>query len=206
MVPQVKKRRAPKRAMAGVIAVVMAILLLLPFVAASPARADTASVRQAVVHLKQTWTAQVYVPLTKPLSGTLTAVTSCSAAFISAQADILTAGHCVDPQQGFRQLQVVLFNELKKRYPGSTDEQLTNVVLKSSITNQQLQVLAYQPDELGGVLNNNGIVAQVKQPVQTLADGDHAFLKLNNFTKPTPFQSTVLLSLNSRGPSEILRC
>lgn len=186
MVPQVKNRRAPKRAMAGVIAILMAILLL-PFTAASPARADTASVRQAVVHLKQTWTAQVYVPLTKPLSGTLTAVTSCSAAFISAQADILTAGHCVDPQRGFTQLQVVLFNELKKRYPGSSDDQLVNVVRQSSITNQQLQVLAYQPDELGGVLNNNGIVAQVKQPVQTLADGDHAFLKLNNFTKPTPF-------------------
>ena len=104
MVPQVKNRPAPKRAMAGVIAIVMAILLL-PFAAASPARADTVSVRQAVVHLKQTWTAHVYVPLATPLSGKLTAVTSCSAAFISAQADILTAGHCVDPQQGFRQLQ-----------------------------------------------------------------------------------------------------
>lgn len=162
-------------------------MLLAPFVAASSAHADTSSIRQAVVHLKQTWTAQVYVPLTKPLSGTLTAVTSCSGSFITAQADILTAGHCVDQQRGYIQLQAVLFNELKKRYPGNTDAELEGFVRASSITNQQLEVLVYQPDELGGVLNNNGIVAQVKQPSQTLNDGDHAYLKLNNFSKPTPF-------------------
>lgn len=186
MVPQVKNRPPARlRFWATIIAVL--VMILPSITSAASAHADTNTVRQAVVHLKQTWTAQVYVPLKNPIQGTLTAVTSCSGTFITAQADILTAGHCVDQQQGLFRLQVTLLNELKKRFPGNTDDELLSFVRASSITNQQLEVLAYQPDELGGVLNNNGIVAQVKQPTQTLGDGDHAYVKLNNFTKPTPF-------------------
>lgn len=181
------RRKMGQRLLAG--AVALATGLGLSFAAAAPASADVTSNEQAIVQLYQQFTVTAHFKYQDGTSSDpfgLKLGYSCTGTFVSAEGDILTAGHCVDPgnvSQGDVQNQVIAELEAAGK-DQATAEAYANATV---VTDVKLNgVIAYQPKEVGGVLDADGFQVQVVafKPVD---QGDYALLRLNNFAKATPF-------------------
>ncbi len=167
----------------------VASLLLAPFMAASPARADDVTgAEKAIVQLYQQYTAaySTYYKNGKSVQSSVKLGYSCTGFFVSAKGDIATAGHCVDPTNvSTTDIANQIAAALRKQ--GADDAYIKAYLNASKVDKVSLDgVIAYQPKEVGGVLDAQGFQVQVVG-FKPLAEYDVALLRLNNFSQETPF-------------------
>lgn len=157
-------------------------------------------VERSVVLIQMTWTGYVHVPANYSNSGEafwsdlVTAYTGCTGFFVSEDAMIATAGHCVDPTSGKRSVATRFLTDA-----GSTD--LINIAVNNwTVEGEQagsspaLQITVYQPTNLPGAILTNPQTAQVLD-FQPFNNGDNALLRIANMKGTPP------LTLAQKAPS-----
>ncbi|MBK9695981.1 MAG: trypsin-like peptidase domain-containing protein [Propionibacteriaceae bacterium] len=161
---------------------------------ASPAAHPTASLEQverSVVLIQMTWTAYVHVPAGNSQSGEafwsdlVTAYVTCTGFFVSEDAMIATAGHCVDPSVSGREAVVTQY---------LTDENSTDLIDtavknwtiegEKADSNPALKITVFQPTNLADAPLAKAQTAQVLD-FQPFEKGDNALLRIASL-KGTP--------------------
>ncbi len=146
---------------------------------AAPAAVDTSLINKSVVWVDVEWKGLVKVPLTtgtRQYAGT--GVVKCTGFFVSPDADVATAGHCVQPD---RDTEVrVIRDVIRQNNLNVTADPRT---LNWEVTLQQRTAFVGQPDVPGGgtLAGKNPVIAQVVAS-QAFANGDNALLKVANMT------------------------
>lgn len=173
-----------RRALLTIVAVLA--MLGLPVAAASPALADVTSSEKSIVQLYIQYTATITTEYQAgPKDSTVELGFSCTGFFVSTKGDIATAGHCVDVNE------VTVKDIANKivailRGAGNDDIYIKQFLDVTTVKSVVLDgVIAYQPREVGGVLDAQGFQVQVVNS-KPIDQGDYALLRLNNFTQPTP--------------------
>ncbi len=181
----------PSRLQRVVLALAMvAGIVLAPFMAASPARADdVTSTEKAIVQLYQQYTATFHYKYSNGKSSekyTVKVGSSCTGLFVDAKGAILTASHCVNPDSVTTvMVQNRVYNVLLQQgYDRATAEAYALAVVVNKVSLDG--VVAYQPKEVGGVLDSQGFQVQVVA-FTAVGQDDHALLRLNNFSQETPY-------------------
>lgn len=150
--------------------------------AASPGDAE-----KSIVLIGVTWTGDVQYPAkdgTNPWSKVFDANTFCTGWFASTTGHIVTAGHCVDPQEGRTAL-------IKKFLADNDSENLLSQALGNWKTDggsegkplgRSVQVI--QPESVNGAVITKATVAQVLS-FKGFDDGDVALLRVSDLGKQT---------------------
>lgn len=156
------------------------------------ANTDTQAVRQAVVHL----VADLQGDFTIRVEGTELQRTEhvsmlCSGVFVDDKGSIATAGHCLDTDQAKESL----YDELKADLRGEAIQKNIdpdaliheiNTYGTVELSGLKLTVYGFQPSELDGPLDNDGVQLQIVAFTSNDA-GDNGLLRLNNYNGKTPY-------------------
>jgi len=149
-------------------------------------------VERSVVLIQMTWTGYVLVPAAYSESGEafwsdpVTAYTSCTGFFVSENAMIATAGHCVDPAMGGRRSVVTRYLSDADR-TDLIDTAYQNWTVEGDQTGSHpaLQVTVFQPTNLPDAVLERPQTAQVLD-FQPFGEGDNALLRIASLTGTPP--------------------
>jgi serine protease Do len=159
--------------------------------ASSDKGSNTADLEKSVVYLQTKWTGFVQVPPNADAKGQgywtdrVSYSTSCTAWYVSKTAELVTAGHCVDPQQG---REVILNGYLgDQKATNLTADALANWHVEGDEQGAPVgrSVQAIQPQGVDGATITSPTTVEVVDFKATDA-GDVALLHLPNMAKETP--------------------
>jgi len=174
-------------------ALVAALALMMGFFSAPiPASASSnTEVEASVVLIGTTWSGYIYVPDYASADGVgywtdqLSASSFCTGWFASTEGDIVTAGHCVDPDEG----RIAILTS----YLGSQDamDSLSDAIVNWTVEGDndgddvKRVVQVVQPSDVeGAIITNNPITAQIVD-FRGFEEGDLALLRVAGI-KSTP--------------------
>ncbi len=152
---------------------------------------NTADLEKSIVYLQTKWTGFVQVPPSADAKGQgywtdrVSYSTSCTAWYVSKTAELITAGHCVDPVQG---REVILNGYLQdQKATDLTQDALANWHVEGDEQGSPVgrNVQAIQPQGVDGATITSSTTVQVVDFKATDA-GDVALLHLPNMAKETP--------------------
>lgn len=160
---------------------------------AAHADTDTQAVRQAVVHLVADWQGDFVVTVGDTvLQRTEHTSMLCTGFFVDDKGSIATAGHCLDPDQVrdalYNELEADLRDEAKQLNidPDALIQEIVNYGSVNLTSTKAAAIYGFQPSELHGPLNNDGVQLQVVAFTGGDA-GDNGLLRLNNYNGKTPY-------------------
>ncbi len=162
-----------------------------PFAFADNDGSQTAALEKSIVFLQTDWTGFIEVPPSADAEGNgywtdkLTYSVTCTGFYVSKSADIVTAGHCVDPAEG---RQVIIDGYLHdQNAKDMTDQAYANWVVEGDQKGEPVQrtMRAIQPNGVDGATITSATTVQVVDFKATDA-GDVALLHLPNMNKETP--------------------
>jgi len=174
-------------------ALVAALALMMGFFSAPlPASASSnTEVEASVVLIGTTWSGFIYVPDYASADGIgywtdeLTASSFCTGWFASTEGDIVTAGHCVDPDEGRT---AILTNYLSSQ---DAMDSLSDAIVNWTVEGQndgddvERTVQVVQPSDVeGAIITSNPITAQIVD-FRGFEEGDLALLRVAGI-KSTP--------------------
>src|ERR1700676_1029064 len=159
--------------------------------ASSDNGSNTADLEKSIVYLQTTWTGFVQVPPNADAKGQgywtdkVSYSVSCTGWYVSKTAELVTAGHCVDPQHG----REVILN-------GYLGDQKATDLTKDALANWHVEgdqqgspvgraVQAIQPQGVDGATITSATTVQVVD-FKAADAGDVALLHLPNMAKETP--------------------
>ncbi|GAC1402657.1 MAG: hypothetical protein NVSMB60_19360 [Mycobacterium sp.] len=151
----------------------------------------TAGLEKSIVYLQTTWTGFVQVPPSADIKGNgywtdkLSYSVTCTGFYVSKTAELVTAGHCVDPTKG---REVIVNGYLHDQNAADmTDQALANWTVEGLEKGAPVErgVRAVQPQGVDGATITTPTTVQVVDFKATDA-GDVALLHLPNLAKETP--------------------
>jgi hypothetical protein len=176
-------------ALAALLLAVAALLIAAPTASSDPN--PDAALEKSVLLLETKWTGFIYVPAYATSDGQafytkeLTYYTTCTGWYVSKTAQIVTAGHCVDPAKGREVLirQFLQHAQAADRIPDA----LTNWHVEGATQNSPVDrtVQAIQPQSVEGATVSSATTVQIVD-FQPFDKGDVALLKVPNMSKETP--------------------
>lgn len=141
-------------------------------------------VERSIVLIQMAWSGYVFVPDRYAESGTgfwsdrVTGYASCTGFFVSKDAMIATAGHCVDPQMGGRMsLATQYLTEVDRTDLIETAYQNWTMEGDQTGSAPALQLTVFQPTNLPDAVVENPQTAQVLD-FQPFSEGDNALIRI----------------------------
>jgi serine protease Do len=168
-----------------------AVVLMGAPVASSDEQKGSASLEKSIVFLQTKWSGFIQVPPGDDPDGQgfwtkkLTYYTTCTGWYASKQAHVVTAGHCVDPDQG---REIILKHWLREQHaPNLTDKAMLNWQVEGENKGSPVgrSVTAIQPNGVDGATITSPTTVEVVDFKPT-DNGDVALLHVPNLSKETP--------------------
>jgi serine protease Do len=156
--------------------------------AANPSSPTTpASAEKSILLVGTTWSGDVLYPTndgTWEWSGTVTAQTLCTGWFASTSGHIVTAGHCVDPQEGRESIltEFLAENDALEMLPQAKIDWKTDGGGEGKPLGRTVEVI--QPKAVEGAVITDATVAQVLN-FEPFENGDLALLRVADLPQPT---------------------
>jgi serine protease Do len=146
-----------------------------------------ASAEKSILLVGTTWSGDVLYPTTDGTwewSGTVTAQTLCTGWFASTSGHIVTAGHCVDPQEGRTAIltQFLAENDALEMLPQAEIDWKTDGGGEGKPLGRTVEVI--QPKAVDGAVITDATVAQVLN-FEPFENGDLALLRVADLPEPT---------------------
>ncbi|HEY8992915.1 MAG TPA: serine protease [Candidatus Microsaccharimonas sp.] len=155
---------------------------------ASAATNNDASLEKSILQVGMTWTGYVQYATTDggyKWSDKTSTLTLCTGWFVTAQADIVTAGHCVDPAEGKTALIDQFLSDINR--PDLVGQVESDWTVEGEASGAPITrvVRVIQPNGVKGAVIKTATIAQVVDflPVE---QGDYTLLRVANVGEKTP--------------------
>lgn len=167
--------------------------LLGPYASADEtAPSALADLEKSIVLIETKWTGYVYVPASASADGNgywtdqLTYSTTCTAFYVSTSAELISAGHCVDPAEGRRVILEGYINDQKA--PDLLQQAITNWTVEGDENGKPVErtVLGYQPEHVAGATLNSRPTTLEVLDFKPFDSGDLSLLKVPDLSVSTP--------------------